>query len=256
MSESAERVSLGPRRIAGALMLMCVLQAPWTTAGAASPDADFQLKLRESAIAAMSGFWEGVMTPEGERFYKLGPNGGPNLGEWTGLYYTPEGLAKAKAWNPDQEYLPENAGRSQVVPTIMTTPFPIKIEFSPSKVTIRLTECDNVRTVAMTGSGQASKTASEPPSKPATAMGVSVGHWEGDTLVIRTTGIRAGFVRANGAPQSPNAIATERLGVLGGYLVDYITLEDPTYYKMPITRVVGFRKRDDLKALDEYGACK
>lgn len=204
---------------------------------------------RESVVAAMSGIWQGVLEPEDERFRRLGPGGGPNVGEFSGLHLTAEGLKKAQAWNPDDEYLPENFGRSQVVPTIMTTPFPIQFEFGKQEAIIRVTECDNVRTVDLSGQPPATS------SKGGTAMGVSTGHWEGDTLVVRSTGIRAGQVRANGAPQSPDAVVTERYGLVGGYLVALLTIEDPIYYAQPVFRAIAYRKRDDLKKLEQYGSC-
>jgi hypothetical protein len=134
----------------------------------------------------------------------------------------------------------------------MTTPFPIKFEFDKSTVTIRLTECDNVRSVELTPASQ-QRVADAP--KVRTAMGVSTGHWDGDTLVIRTTGIRPGYVRANGAPQSADAIVTERYGMVGGYLSAILIIEDPVYYTRPVFRAIAYRKRDDLKELESYGSC-
>jgi hypothetical protein len=132
-------------------------------AGEASTAHEYQRWQREFAATAIAGFWQGVMEPEDERFRRLGPSGGPNLGEFSGLYFTAEGLKKAQAWSPDDDYLPENIGRSQIVPTIMTTPFPIKFEFDKQHVTIRVTECDNVRTVALAESAQQKATGMAPP---------------------------------------------------------------------------------------------
>ncbi len=243
------------RQAAGmAFFVGASLPASWATeAGKSAAPSDYQRWQIESATAAMSGFWQGVLEPEDERFRRLGPSGGPNLGEFTGLYFTEAGLKKAKAWSPDDEYLPENIGRSQIVPTIMTTPFPIKFEFNKQQVVIRVTECDNVRTVHLSGSAQGQK--SSTPSKSTSAMGVSTGSWDGATLVVRTTGIRPGFVRANGAPQSQDAVVTERYSMAGGYLVAVLTIEDPVYYKQPVIRVIAYRKRDDVKALEHYGSC-
>ena len=244
---------LSLRQIALTVMLVNTLLSGAMAAESASASQRQQVqRLQRETAAAMTGIWQGVMEPEDERFRRLGPSGGPNLGEFTGLYFTAAGLAKAQAWSPDDEYLPENVGRSQVVPTIMTTPFPIKITFEDRQVKIQLTECDNIRTVALSAGDQQQAT-SAPGTR--TAMGVSTGHWEGATLVIRTTGIRAGTVRANGAPQSENAVVTERYGLVGGYLVGILIVDDPVYYTQPIFRAIAYRKRDDLKALERYGSC-
>ncbi len=253
MSNWCKRLLVWPRQpmlVGGALFAL--LPIAIAQAGESRAIDDHQRWQRESAATVMTGFWEGVMEPEDERFRRLGPSGGPNLGEFTGLYFTEAGLKKAQTWSPDDEYLPENIGKSQIVPTIMTTPFPVKFEFGEQQVTIRLTECDNVRTVALSGSPQQKVAA---PAEVGTAMGVSTGHWDGATLVIRTTGIRAGQVRANGAPQSADAVVTERYGLVGGYLVGILIIEDPLYYTRPVTRVIAYRKRNDLKELEEYGSC-
>lgn len=233
-----------------AVLLGILLCASWPSVRAA--DVGQSGATRDSAAKAMSGFWQGVLEPEDERFRRLGPSGGPNLGEFTGLHFTPAGLKKAQAWSPDDDYLPENIGKSQIVPTIMTTPFPIKFEFAKQQATIRITECDNVRTIDMSGSPMQKATSS---SKPGTAVGVSSGHWEGDTLVIRTTGIRAGQVRANGAPQSADAVVTERYGLVGGYLVAILIVDDPLYYEQPVFRAIAYRRRNDMKELEKYGSC-
>jgi hypothetical protein len=48
---------------------------------------------------------------------------------------------------------------------------------------------------------------------------------------------------------------TERYGIVGGYLVAILIIEDPIYYKQPVFRAIAYRKRDDLKGLDKYGSC-
>jgi hypothetical protein len=110
-----------------------------------------------------------------------------------------------------------------------------------------------------------------------TAMGDSVGHWEGETLVIDTVGIRTDeFIAADriGTPQSDSMHVVERYrlidgarakadmdafektdGVIGGRPPDgylnpdltlkglrlEITMEDPKVFTQPLTGVVTYR---------------
>ena len=66
-------------------------------------------------------------------------------------------------------------------------------------------------------------------------MGFPVGHWEGDTLVIRTVGlIDATVLDAAGMPHSEQMTLTERLRVLDdGRLEDRLRVEDPDTFTKP-----------------------
>ena len=108
-------------------------------------------------------------------------------------------------------------------------------------------------------------------------MGDSIGHWEGDTLVIDTVGIKSDeFIASDrlGTPQSESMHVVERYrlidgarakadmdafekvdGVIGGRPLDgyikpdlnlkglrlEITMEDPKVFKQPLTAVVTYR---------------
>jgi hypothetical protein len=59
-------------------------------------------------------------------------------------------------------------------------------------------------------------------------MGFSIGHWEGDTLVVQTRDMMAGSYDQSGAPYSNNLRVTERIQMIpSGELQSDITLEDP-----------------------------
>ncbi len=67
--------------------------------------------------------------------------------------------------------------------------------------------------------------------------GYSAGHWEGDTLVVETIGLRdAGWLDVNGSPLSDKARVTERFQrpQYGKMTVD-ITIDDPVNYAKPFT---------------------
>jgi hypothetical protein len=73
--------------------------------------------------------------------------------------------------------------------------------------------------------------------------GYSVGHWDGDTLVVETNNLRGaedgphdGWLDVNGSPYSEEAVFTERFRRLTvGHLQIDITLNDPKAYTKPWT---------------------
>ena len=78
-------------------------------------------------------------------------------------------------------------------------------------------------------------------------MGTSVGHWEGRTLVVETTGVHPKEARHGGdAMLSPGARVTERFTLAAPDTISYrFTVSDPVYYtrtwsgEMPLRRVAG-----------------
>jgi hypothetical protein len=71
-------------------------------------------------------------------------------------------------------------------------------------------------------------------------MGYSVGHWEGDTLVVETTGFRDDvWLDVNGSPLTNKGKMTEkyRRPTFGKLDID-VTIEDPSVYTKPFTVAV------------------
>ena len=67
--------------------------------------------------------------------------------------------------------------------------------------------------------------------------GYSAGHWEGDTLVVETTGLRdGGWLDVDGSPQTDAAKITERFRRLNyGTMKIDVTIDDPKAYTAPFT---------------------
>ena len=67
--------------------------------------------------------------------------------------------------------------------------------------------------------------------------GYSAGRWEGDTLVVETTGLRdGGWLDIDGSPQTDAAKITERFRRLNyGTLKIDVTIDDPKAYTAPFT---------------------
>jgi hypothetical protein len=80
--------------------------------------------------------------------------------------------------------------------------------------------------------------------------GYSVGHWEGDTLVVETRNIREeNIITTDGLPQSDQMTVVERYRLLdgGNTLEVKTTATDPVYYTEPMTVTVYWERADDVE---------
>ncbi len=75
---------------------------------------------------------------------------------------------------------------------------------------------------------------------PHTWQGFSTGRWDGDVLVVRTTHLKAGWMRRNGLPFSDRATMTERFFRHGDLLSHVVMIEDPVYLTEPLVKTNGF----------------
>ena len=84
-------------------------------------------------------------------------------------------------------------------------------------------------------------------------MGFPVGHWEGNTLVIRSIGlIDTTVMDASGLPHSEQLTLTERLRVLpDGRLEDRITIDDPENFTQPWETVLTFHRDAAARVTDD-----
>ena len=88
--------------------------------------------------------------------------------------------------------------------------------------------------------------------------GYSVGHWEGDTLVVETNNLRGaedspydGWLDVNGSPYSQQAKFTERIRrPTFGHLIIDTTLEDPKAYTKPWTVRIDQRFMADEEPIE------
>ena len=87
-------------------------------------------------------------------------------------------------------------------------------------------------------------------------MGRSIAHWDGDTLVVETSGYKDGFwLDVNGTPASKNAKLTQRIRKVKTdhwFLEIITTLEDPAYYTRPWSWPRDYDWRPDMSIFREY----
>ena len=85
-------------------------------------------------------------------------------------------------------------------------------------------------------------------------QGYSVGHWDGDTLVIETRGFRDDiWIDSNGSPMSDAAKMTEKLHRLNlGTMELEITIDDPKVYTKPFTVKQTEYLEVDTELIEEF----
>ena len=161
---------------------------------------------------------------------------------------TPEGEAPYQPWakelvqkrmadnskdNPDAHCLPMG------IMQMDSHPYPKKIVQTPTEV-LMIYEASGttVREIFLDGRPLPKKDDVEP-----WWNGYSVGHWEGDTLVVETTGLMDdGWLDVRGSPLTSAAKLTERIRRVNyGYLEIKVTIDDPKAYTKPFDAIVYSR---------------
>jgi hypothetical protein len=138
------------------------------------------------------------------------------------------------------------------MPAMMIMLHPFEVQVNPHE-TLIITETGQVRRIFTDGR-------SPPDNAPPTPMGYSIGHWEGQALVVDTCCLSAdtllpAFVAlGSGGAAGPHSDAmhiTERwYSPKPNMLVDEISVEDPKAFTKPWTSIKTFYRRPDWDLLD------
>jgi hypothetical protein len=123
------------------------------------------------------------------------------------------------------------------IPRLMFVPYPFEIVVRPKQVAFLYQWNWWARLVDMSG------TALDVISP--TSMGVATGKWEGDTLVVQTTGLEdTTLLDSAGAPHSEQLVVTERFELKGtDVLQDRIKIDDPQTFTQPWETLVTYRRQ-------------
>lgn len=133
---------------------------------------------------------------------------------------------------------------------VLATPYPFEIiQAPPGQITIVHELNHMIRTITM---DQPLPSLEELIPYP-WYNGHSVGHWEGDTLVIENAGFNEKtFLDATGAPHTDQLVATERVRKISPTeLEDVITIHDPQYYTRDWQARFVYTLRNDVR-LEDY----
>jgi len=113
-------------------------------------------------------------------------------------------------------------------PALQYDPYHMEVTQWPDRVLFRYEKDDQLRTVWLDGR--------QPSAVDFSVQGFSVGHYEGDALIVTTTNFVfdvAGFDDYNGIPSSSQKTVTERYWRDGDDLRITLTVEDPMFLRAP-----------------------
>jgi hypothetical protein len=164
-----------------------------------------------------------------------------------------EYLAKYQAWQNEAR---SNNGQARKevsncmppgMPNMMgTAQYPIEFLFTPGRVSTHHEAWMQTRTIFTDGRGH-------PDDLEAGIFGHSIGHWEGDTLVVDTVGIKTITELSAGMKHSDQLHIIERFH-LGkddpNQLVDEMTIEDPLALEAPYHRTLTFKRERDWSLME------
>ena len=184
----------------------------------------------------MVGYWNPIFD---EDFLERIP--GPDVGDYAGLPITDAARLRADTWDASLLTIPEH----QCKPHPSTYGFRgvgmLRIWEDRDPLTQQLVKIhtqiqwqEQRREIWMDGRAR------PPDFAPHTWQGFSTGQWEGDVLVVRTTHLKAGWMRRNGLPLSDQASNTERFFRHGDLLTHVMMVEDPAYLSEPLVKSNGF----------------
>ncbi len=232
-------------------ILACALAAASASAPAmAAPNSPARL----AALANLpdwSGIWEMGRPGPGQSFAPKTatpgalPAGGP--GKDLDLPYKPDWQARYDARLKEYAALPDTLTPPD--PTILTCAwgFP-RMELGPANFEITVTpeetmivfDPSEIRHIYTDGR-------THPANLQPSPQGHSIGHWEGETLVVNTVALDPNlWLTASGAQLSPQASATEHWHLLdSSHIDDDVTITDPVAFTKPLSFTRHFHKVTD-----------
>ena len=218
--------------LTAALAMAAAAAAPLASAAGPSHDR----RAAYAALAALPDLDEGVWNINWQ-----GPRGAPEPKP----LLTPEAQAKADAakreglQNRNANCLPPG------MPEVMGWPYPIEFLYSPGSVTIAIESDSQVRRIYTDGRDH-------PADPDPTFNGDSVGHWDGDTLVIETVALNPTTEIAPGVGHSDQARILERVRKIGPDTLEIVTtIQDPKVLIAPWTTTRHFIRHRDW-TIQEY----
>jgi hypothetical protein len=131
------------------------------------------------------------------------------------------------------------------MPQMMSAIYPLEILQTPGQITIIAEAFSEVRRISL--DQPQAKMGEVPPGY----YGHSVGHWEGDTLVADTIGIKEEVLGFRSMPHSDRVHISERFHLVApDILHDQITVEDPVTLEKPWTFTFAYRRQPNYHLLE------
>jgi hypothetical protein len=142
--------------------------------------------------------------------------------------YTDSARAAMAAWDPVTA--PIAQCQEPGMPLTMTQPLSLEITDLGGSIKLQTEYFGTVRTIHM-------DPAADPESQLASHLGYSVGHWEGNTVVVETSRINYPYFNQGGAPMSEDVKVIERFNLSEDQteLAYHLTIIDPLTFTEPAT---------------------
>jgi hypothetical protein len=158
-------------------------------------------------------------------------------GEFGGLNVTAAAQANADRYDPAVQVALESTCQPPSIIYSMQGPFPMEIFQGEDLIVIKMEYFDVVRIIHLNMDGH-------PDNIPASVSGHSIGHWDGDTLDVDTTRIKAATFLNNGLDHSENMHLVEhfRLSEDGETLYVMQVYEDPAVFAGKSARLIPLEK--------------
>jgi hypothetical protein len=166
---------------------------------------------------------------------------GPPPGDYTGFPLNEAGRMHADSWHPDLAFQLEHQCIPHPAPYSLRGPASLSIRAISDSSSERVaayavegTYGGATRTIWLNGRPHPSKFAAH------TFGGFSTGTWEGDTLKVVTTHIKAGYLRRNGIMHTDQVQYREFFTLHDKYLTVMTVVEEPVYLTEPLVRTESF----------------
>lgn len=204
---------------------------------------------RQAAAMDMAGEWVSVVT-EDWKFRMVTPA----KGEYGGIPLNGAGRRAADAWDPGADEAAGDSCKAYGAPSIMRVPGRLRIAWQDEQ-TLRIE----------TDSGSQTRLFHFDPLAPRGAptwQGYSQAEWKyaaavgrapenpraaSGSLSVRTTNLRAGYLRKNGVPYSENTVLAEYYNLIAApngdeWLIVTTAVDDPDYLNRPYVTSANFKK--------------
>jgi hypothetical protein len=222
-----------------------------------TPDLDAPVPRAADGKPDLSGVWQGYGTLGGTPA-ETQPESGPDDPPVAGFRDVAQNMKKPLPLKPEAAALLEErrAGNGKDNPEAVCLPMGI-MQFHTQGAPRKLIQTPGVLVILYEASMGVRQIFTDGRALPADDpqpwwYGYSVGHWEGDTLVVTTKGLRdGGWLDIFGTPLTDAATLTERFTRLsyGRMRVD-VTVDDPKAYTTPWTVRVNQRIMPEQELLE------
>jgi hypothetical protein len=195
----------------------------------------------------------GIWAPLGPHEDTRERNAGPDVGDYLGLPVNDAGRMRGETWNASILTMYEHTCKPHPsiygfrgVGNLRMTYNYDPVTYNVTKIDTHIQWMEQKREIWMDGRPH-------PPAwAPHTWQGFSTGRWEGTTLVVTTTHLKASWVRRNGIATSDQATHEEHFIRHGDVMTHVSIVTDPVYFTEPLIRTNGFRLNSNAVAIQPY----